>query len=59
MYYLNFKAFDGWQEMTFTDADVAYDAYNLAAELYKYVTLTLEETVTTKQVVRDSTKENS
>jgi len=57
LYYLNFKAIDGWAERTYADADEANDAYNEAVLLYRFVTLTLEETVVTKQIVRDSTKE--
>ena len=57
MYYLSLKTIDGWVDRTFTDEVAAHGAYDEAVLLYRYVILSFEETVTTKQTLRDSSKD--
>ena len=54
-YKVRFKSASGWQEEQFTDEAKANKTYDQLAELYKYVTLTFEEVVTSEVILRDST----
>lgn len=56
MYYLKFKTISGWDTRSFEREADALSSYEEFIQLYKFVTLTHEETTTTQQLIRDSSQ---
>ena len=54
MFYLKWKSEDGWATAVYTNQTEALEMYDLYAEVYRFVTLTREESVTTTEMIRDS-----
>lgn len=56
MYYVKYRDIDGWHvgNSTFQDETSAIAEYDKYNEIYRYVILVLEETVTTQTTVKAS-----
>lgn len=55
LYYVNYKGEDGWQtEGGFSIPETANATYDALIEIYRYVNMVKEDTVTTREIIRDS-----